>query len=464
MHKLGVIVPFRARYEHLHKFINHITFYLNQTDIEYEVIVVEQDDAKLFNRGMLLNIGFKKAKKLKCDYVVFHDVDMLPIEVDYSYTDVPLHLSTDFELEENEKERIIFDTYFGGVTMFPTNVFEKVNGYSNKYWGWGYEDDDLLLRCKYHSAGLDVKKIKSIGRNKTALRLNGVDAYVKSNNIIDLTNDFTITLCFCPDNLILDHTKQSDEFTVFSIPGYDFAIAYTSFGRYNFCTFDNKFNAIYLNTDIKPNYNTNITLVYDASTTIITMYQDGIIVGETTPIGRFNARYRKEANFYLGVGNPIREKIPNWFKGTIEYFGYYDGKLTDNEIVDICNNGITSNDLLKTHYDANNIENYKLVDLSGNDNTGIIYKCEIVNTNADKSKDFHIPKRRKSLFKSLKHDENGFIGNAWKDQSTRWNQLRFINEVSVNDLLLENDGLSNLQYHTHGMETNGNVKIINVGI
>jgi len=464
MHKLGIIVPFRNRYEHLNIFLKHITSYLNKTDIEYEVIVVKQDDAKLFNRGMLLNIGFKQAKKLKCDYVVFHDVDMLPINVDYSYSDIPLHLSTNFELEAGEKERVIFDTYFGGVTMFSNDVFEKIDGYSNKYWGWGYEDDDLLLRCKHHSAGLDTLQLKNIGKHKNVLRFNGNDAYVKCDNVIDLNNDFTITICFKPENLILDHTKQSDEFTVFSIPGYDFAIAYTSFGRYNFCTFDNKLKAVYLNTDIKPNYKTNITLTYNAASTIITMYQDGKLIGYTNPINRFNARYRKESHFYLGVGNPNREVIPNWFKGTIEYFGYYTENLSENDVKEICQSGISSTESLKIHYDANHISNYKLVDLSDNDNIGIISKCEIVKENIEEYENFYIPHRRKSLFKSLKHDENGFIGNAWKDQSTRWNQLRFVNEVSINDFLLENDGLSTLQYHTYGVETTDNIKIINVGI
>jgi len=464
MHKLGVIVPFRNRHEHLHEFLDYINKYLISNNFDYEIIVVHQDNGRLFNRGMLLNIGFKEAESRNCDYVVFHDVDMLPIDVDYSYSDKPIHLATNFEIEEGEKKRTIFDTYFGGVTMFPTKDFAKINGYSNKYWGWGYEDDDLLLRCKYNSLDLNLLKIKNIGKKENVLKFNGNNAYVECSNIIDLNNDFTISICFCPDNLIFDPTKTSDEFTIFSIPGYDFAIAYTSFSRYNFCTFNNKLQAIYLNSDIKPTYKTNITITYDTSDCCITMYQDGIFVGKTIPINRFNARYRKESKFYIGVGNPKREIIPNWFKGTFEYFGYYDKVLNNDEIKDICNSGINLTDSLKTHYDANYIKNYKLVDLSGNNNIGKIYECEIVKENIEEHKNFYIPHRRKSLFKSLKHDENGFIGDKWKDQSTRWNQLRFINEVSINDYLLENEGLSDLQYRAHGIEVNGPVRILNVGV
>lgn len=347
MHKLGIIVPFRNRHDHLHQFIDCISEYLIKNNFQYEIIVVHQDNGKLFNRGMLLNIGFKEAQKRNCDYVVFHDVDMLPIDVDYSYSNKPLHLATNFEIETGENERTIFDTYFGGVTMFPTKLFEKINGFSNKYWGWGYEDDDLLLRCKHNSLDLNLLKIKNIGKKENVLKFNGVDAYIECNNVIDLNNDFTITICFCPDNLVLNPTKTSDEFTIFSIPGYDFAISYTSFGRYNFCAFDNKLTAVYLNSDIRPNYKTNITITYDITDCCITMYQDGVFVGKTTPINRFNTRYRKESKFYIGVGNPQREIIPNWFKGTFEYFGYYNKALNNNEIKDICEFGIKSTDSLK---------------------------------------------------------------------------------------------------------------------
>ena len=134
MKKLGVIVPYRNRFEHLEQFKKSIVEYLDSNVYEnYVIIIVEQDDASLFNRGMLLNIGFKEAKEEGCDYVVLHDVDMLPEYVNYSYSDKPIHLSTEFMLEDGEKPRTIFDEYFGGVTLFPVELFEKIDGYSNKF-------------------------------------------------------------------------------------------------------------------------------------------------------------------------------------------------------------------------------------------------------------------------------------------------------------------------------------------
>ena len=122
--KLGVIVPYRGRTTHLRKFKESITGYLDKSNISYHLIVVEQTDDLPFNRGKLLNIGFEHALKKRCDYVVFHDVDMLPLSVDYSPSEVPVHLATNFKGGNQE----VFDTYFGGVTIFPIDAFKKING------------------------------------------------------------------------------------------------------------------------------------------------------------------------------------------------------------------------------------------------------------------------------------------------------------------------------------------------
>ncbi len=466
-HKLGIIVPYRDRFDHLENFKNQIKNYLDDRNINYELIIIEQDNAKLFNRGMLLNIGFKYAKKLKCDYVVFHDVDMIPLSVNYNYSHIPLHLATDFYYAEGEKERQIFDSYFGGVTLFPVEIFEEIDGYSNKYWGWGYEDDDLLLRCERHQVSLDKKSFRNIGKRKY-LKLNGIDSYVKVKNIIDFNYHFTISVTFCPDELELNPERESDEFTIFSIPGYDFAISYTSFHRYNFCAFDYKLNSHFVNSEIKPNYLTNITIVYNADDKIIKVYQDGEYVGETESIKKFLIDYKVADDFYIGVGDPKRAKIPNFFKGYFKSFCYFDEILSDNEIHKLgtlIDEPIKKSQALKIYYDASKIDEYKLKDLSGNKNSGEIVACEIIESNSYDELDFPIPFRRKSRFESLKHEENGFIGNRWKNSCTRWNQLRFINEVLQNSELTKNDGLSTLKFIEHGVKKlDRNIRLINVGI
>lgn len=39
-----------------------------------------------------------------------------------------------------------YTNIFGGVGAFTRQHFELVNGFSNKFWGWGGEDDDLFKR------------------------------------------------------------------------------------------------------------------------------------------------------------------------------------------------------------------------------------------------------------------------------------------------------------------------------
>jgi len=474
MHKLGIIVPYRNRLEHLEEFKKEIVNYLdNNCYDDYEIIIVNQDDARLFNRGMLLNIGFKKAKELKCDYVVFHDVDMIPEYVNYSYCDKPVHLATEFVLEDDEKPRTIFDEYFGGVTLFPMDKFEEIDGYSNKYWGWGYEDDDLRLRCAEKFIPLQTQKIKNFKTKGNSLKLNGINAFVKVKNTIDFRNSFSIFISFYPDSLYLNHEKTSDEFTAFSIPGYDFGIGYTSYQRYNFCMFDSALRPYYINSNIKTNYKTNMIITFDSINNEIKVYQDGEFLGST---GWFKKMfpYNREKFYYLGVGSPEREKIPNFFKGYIDSFAQWDKVLESEEIWQITNDEYEllnknfglykSSRALNTYYDANHIKHYKLTALSGHENHGEIVNCEIVEKDILKYKEIKIPYRRKSLFKSLKHDENGFDGQKWKDKHTRYNQLRFINEVSNHTSLTTKDGLSTLEYHLYGEETKNKITTMNVGI
>lgn len=467
--KLGVVVPFRNRYDQIGIFMEKMREHLDKNDIPFEFIFIKQDDAKLFNRGMLLNIGFKQAQKLECDYVVFHDIDMIPIDVDYSYSDHPVHLATNFK----DDERVLFDTYFGGVTLFPMNDFKRINGYSNKYWGWGYEDDDLLLRCIKHDIELDTLKLNNQSPNGKALRFNGVDSYVKGINDFRMNQNISFFVSFYPDDIICDHTKDSDDFNVFTIPGYDFAISYNSFSRYNFVTFDRKQNVLYVNSKIKKNYKTNIGVTVDNVNKLIKVYQDGELIGEIDSFDNLH-QYNKEPFFYLGVGDPNREINQKYFKGYIDYFIAFSDVIDEKEVMEISKNkygslmqnfgDYKSADLITLYYDARYVREYRLMDLSGNNNRGEIVNCEIVDLELPKYNEIKIPHRRNSLFESLPHEENGFVENKWKEQCTRWNQLRFINEVSTNHELLYGDGLSDLEYIEHGKINEGNITHVNVGI
>lgn len=460
MKKLGIIVPYRNRPEHLKEFKRRIVRYLDRTEIPYHIIVVNQDESKLFNRGMLLNIGFIHAKMINCDYVVFHDVDMIPVQVDYSYSDTPIHLANNIDKET-------FDTYFGGVTMFTVEDFEKINGYSNKYWGWGYEDDDLLLRCKKFDIKLDEVKIKNIKGSGKTVKFNGVNSYVKGKNTFNFNQNLSIFISFHPNELVCDHTKENDEFSIFSVPGYDFSISYNSFSRYNFCTFNTEKNVLYVNSKIKTNYKTNICITINHTDKIIGVYQDGEKIGSIDNFDKLYS-YTKEPFFYIGVGDPNRLDNPKYFNGYFDTLIVFSEELSPDEVLNLSKNyyygKYSISDSAKLYYDAKIISGYKLIDLTGNGNDGEIVNCELKKEDIDEFVTVQVPFRRESEFQLLDHEENGFLGYKWKDQSTRWNQLRFYNEVSKNDRFIGSEGLKNLKYTLHGKEVVDKITRVNVGL
>jgi hypothetical protein len=457
-HKLGVIVPYRERIEHLQLFEGKINNYLSERDLDFVLIVVEQGDDLPFNRGWLLNIGFVKAKELGCDYVVFHDVDMLPMDVDYSYSDIPLHLATNFTFDGNN-ERVIFDDYFGGVTLFPVEVFESINGFSNEYHGWGFEDTDLLYRCKLNGVPLDAKHINTKGGRGAALAMDGQSTFVMSDNFFVKDEDFSIFVSFSPSEILCDKERDYDVFPIFSIPGYDLKIAYNSFRRYFFQAFDSNHQYLQIVSEIKPPYKTNATITYKHSEGRVRFYQDGVLVGEKTIQGFWE--YESEPFFYLGVDNFNIDR-PTFFKGSIDSFGVFDCELQKEEVLSISNNrhfGLTmdfdeyaSSEHLKLCYDSKAVKDGKFIDLGYGNSEGVIKNGEIKapylgsSQSSDLTQEVVIPFRRQCVFTALKHEENGYLGGGWKDASTRHNEVRYHNEVVQGKIDIKADGLSSLSY------------------
>jgi hypothetical protein len=146
--KLSLIIPYRDRKHHLNEFLNTVPLVLDSQNIDYNITVIEQEDGKLFNKGILNNIGFLQTSE--CDYFCFHDVDMMPIAADYGYLNngsdyfgMAIHLAKLVEQFEYKE----LANYFGGVLLLDKVAFKLINGYSISYWGWGLEDDDFYRRC-----------------------------------------------------------------------------------------------------------------------------------------------------------------------------------------------------------------------------------------------------------------------------------------------------------------------------
>lgn len=51
-------------------------------------------------------------------------------------------------------------TFIGGILLLKNEDFQRVNGMSNKYWGWGLEDDEFYVRIK--DAGMKLHRPQNI--------------------------------------------------------------------------------------------------------------------------------------------------------------------------------------------------------------------------------------------------------------------------------------------------------------
>lgn len=150
-HVLAVIVPFRDRFDELIEFVPHLGRFLDGQRVAHRIYVANQVDSHRFNRASLVNAAFVLSRN-ECDYVAIHDVDLLPLSaaLDYGYpaADV-VHLSP-----PGLHPKYHYAGFFGGVVVVTRRAFERVNGMSNRFWGWGREDDEFSRRI--YGAGLTI--------------------------------------------------------------------------------------------------------------------------------------------------------------------------------------------------------------------------------------------------------------------------------------------------------------------
>ena len=124
--KLGVCVPYRNREEHMNQFVPHVSKFLEQRGIEHTIYLAHQCDDKLFNRGLMKNIAAKHAFDDGCDYIVWHDIDMVPEDssCDYSFPkDNPQHIAVRISQSDYQLK---YEEYFGGAVLFTKEQERKL--------------------------------------------------------------------------------------------------------------------------------------------------------------------------------------------------------------------------------------------------------------------------------------------------------------------------------------------------
>ena len=158
-----ILIPYRNRPKQLEKFINECAPIIIENLPNSKIIIIEQEEGKDFNRGFLLNCGFKEYEN-KCKYFLTHDIDIFPKEKaikEIYKREIKLNEILAISSPENS---------LGGVIKVCENTIFGVNGFPNNYFGWGAEDKALqnrtelrkcdIIRYNYHKKQSDSDYFK----------------------------------------------------------------------------------------------------------------------------------------------------------------------------------------------------------------------------------------------------------------------------------------------------------------
>ena len=457
--KLGVCVPYRNREAHLKEFIPRVGKFLQEKGIEYAMYFGHQVDDKLFNRGAMKNIAAEQAFKDGCDYIVWHDIDMIPEDdnCDYSFPEdnprhIAIHISkTNYHLK--------YADYFGGAVIFSKEQVERTNGYSNDYWDWGMEDDDLFWRCVLEGyANIDYVDYE---KTKPFLRFNGENSHVKiptSPTLSELTHkSHTVSIlvrAFHQENkmpiyLIGAEDKKFVEYPIFRRPGYDYGISYNNSRAYTLMLWDMFNKPLYQWMKRYENQWTWVTFTIDESKREVRTYLNGIEsqaasgTGTDSPASFIGGLKKYTTDYYLGLSLLADEKDPaKYFKGDIAKLMIWNNCLNQEEIVDSFNNTISDN--LVLDYDFNNEKLLK--DQTDNKNNGLVVNCELLKETI-KIPHTIIPHRTPGRMECLEHADEGFVEGKWvKGQTTAKNEYRYIMGMQQGKINHKKDGMSTLKY------------------
>lgn len=455
--KLGVCVPYRDRELHLNEFIPKVGKYLRDRNIDFQMYFCHQVDDKLFNRGATKNIAAKHALEEGCDYIVWHDIDMIPVDdggADYSFPEkAPRHIATKIEQMDWQLK---YHEYFGGAVLFSKAQLEATNGYSNDYWDWGMEDDDLFWRC--HKEGLTNDSYLDVElKNHPYIRFNGDTAHAsigvpeeyknfnrRSHTVSVLTRAFQMPEKN-PIFLIGSKSRRYVEYPILRIPGYDYGISFNN-SRALSCTFWNTFNQHnYMWLKRYDNQWSWVTVVFDDYNKLSHFYLNGTEVDSLAGFGspspyKYEGRLKKYDidRIYLGTTPSEKEGSPiKYFKGDIAKVKIWDRDLTPTEVANLHKE---SPDGMIYNLDVDDIDSYDHVD------TMVRYEDIKVPNSI-------LPFREEGKMRCLPHKDEGIVGGKFvKGDTTARNEERYVLQMQQGKIDHKKDGISTLKYELVGEE------------
>jgi hypothetical protein len=131
------------RRDELIKLIRNCKDFFDKSNISYKIVISEQNDDELFNRGILLNISFLEAEKI------------------FTFPKKYLHMNTDYNFNLNypfpkefiefksgflDCRRILYWNLLGSACLYDSESYKKINGFPNDLYGWGGDDWAIFHR------------------------------------------------------------------------------------------------------------------------------------------------------------------------------------------------------------------------------------------------------------------------------------------------------------------------------
>ena len=147
--KVAILIPYRDRESHLATFIKIMHPLLQEQNIEYTILVINQTGQAPFMRGLLFNTGVLESLSVlpySPDCFILHDVDHIPEMRALLYRCSDQGVFHMAQAVDRFDYNLFMYEYTGGVSAMKREQYESINGFSNLYMGWGCEDEDLYVR------------------------------------------------------------------------------------------------------------------------------------------------------------------------------------------------------------------------------------------------------------------------------------------------------------------------------